>query len=108
MTIVIRIMTTFALAASLCAAAPAQAAQSTNIEIKNFMFTPATVTAPAGDTVTWRNDDEEPHTVTSDSGLFRSGGLDTGQTFSFKFDKPGTYHYVCSIHPQMQGTITVK
>ncbi len=105
MTIILRIMTSLVFAAGLYTAALAQSAQSTNIEIKNFMYMPVTV--PAGGTVTWRNDGEELHTLTSDSGLFRSGGLDTGQTFSFKFDKPGTYQYLCCIHPQMQGTITV-
>jgi plastocyanin len=54
------------------------------------------------------NRDEEPHTVTSDTGLFRSGALDTNDTFVFKFDKPGTYHFLCSIHPQMVGTIVVE
>ena len=41
----------------------------------------------AGATVTWKNLDGEPHTVTSDSGLFRSGGLDEKDAFTFKFDK---------------------
>ena len=44
----------------------------------------------------------------SDSGLFRSGALDTGEKYSFKFDKPGTYHFLCSIHPRMTGTIVVQ
>jgi plastocyanin len=72
-----------------------------------FMFAPATLTVPAGSTVTWTNKDDEPHTVVSDSGLFRSGALDTGESFSFRFDKPGTYRYACSIHPRMLGTIVV-
>lgn len=52
--------------------------------------------------------DDEPHTVVSDTGLFRSGALDTKESFSFKFDKPGTYHFTCSIHPAMVGTIVVQ
>ena len=83
-------------------------AQDSTVTIKTFMFTPMAVSVTAGSTVTWKNADEEPHTVTSETGLFRSGGLDTDQTFSFKFDKPGVYKYSCSIHPQMIGTITVK
>jgi len=83
-------------------------AQDSTVTIKTFMFTPMSVSVTAGSTVTWKNADEEPHTVTSETGLFRSGGLDTDQTFSFKFDKPGVYKYSCSIHPQMIGTITVK
>jgi hypothetical protein len=62
----------------------------------------------AGATVTWANMDDEPHTVVSDTGLFRSGALDTKESFSFKFDKPGTYHFTCSIHPAMVGTIVVQ
>lgn len=78
------------------------------VTIKNFMFAPATVTIKSGTTVTWTNKDNEPHTVASDSGLFRSGAMDTDESFSFKFDKPGTYHFACSIHPMMVGTIVVE
>jgi hypothetical protein len=52
--------------------------------------------------------DGEPHTVVSIEGVFRSGGRDQDDSFTFKFDKPGTYKFVCSIHPQMKGIITVK
>ena len=76
-------------------AAPPAAAQ---IEIKNFMFTPNAVTIKAGSTVTWSNKDDEPHTVVSDAGLFRSAAMDTDETFSFTFDKPGTYHSVSYTH----------
>ena len=78
------------------------------VVVRNFMFTPMSLTVPAGTTVTWTNLDDEPHTVASDAGLFRSGALDTNDSFSFKFAKPGTYHFTCSIHPQMVGTIVVK
>lgn len=83
-------------------------AESTTITIKSFMFTPMDVTVPSGSTVTWKNLDEEPHTVTSDAGLFRSGGIDEGDDFRYTFTKPGVYKYRCSIHPQMVGTVTVK
>ena len=56
----------------------------------------------------WANKDDEPHTVVSDSGLFRSGAIDTDATFRFRFDRPGTYHFICSIHPQMLGTVVVR
>src|SRR5947208_1583400 len=78
------------------------------IVVKNFMFQPMSLTVKAGSTVTWTNMDEEPHTVVSSSGVFRSNALDTKDSFSFKFDKAGTYTFVCSIHPQMVGTIVVK
>jgi plastocyanin len=75
---------------------------------RDFMFAPAAITIRAGASVTWKNTDDEPHTVVSDTGLFRSGALDTGESFTFRFDKPGTYHYACSIHPRMVGTIVVQ
>lgn len=75
---------------------------------RDFMFAPVTLTIKAGSTVTWKNTDDEPHTVVSDTGLFRSSALDTNESFSFSFDKPGTYHYACSIHPRMVGTIVVQ
>jgi len=83
-------------------------AQDVTVPIKSFKFMIMDVSVSPGSTVTWVNNDEEPHTVTSETGLFASGGLDTGQKFSFKFDKAGTYKYRCSIHPQMVGTVTVK
>ena len=96
---------------SAAAVAPAAAAQPPNIiriDVKNFMFAPTSMTVNAGATVTWTNMDQEPHTVMSSDGLFRSGALDTGDSFSFTFDKPGTYQYVCTIHPRMVGTVVVE
>ncbi len=89
-------------------AAPAEAPATDRIVIDQFMFQPTTLTIKAGSTVTWLNMDEEPHTVVSASGLFRSVALDTNDKFTFKFTKPGTYPFVCSIHPQMIGTIIVQ
>ncbi len=86
----------------------AHAAEPIKIGVKGFMFNPVTITVAAGSQVTWVNLDEEPHVVASDTGMFRSGGLDTNDTFTFKFDKPGTYHYTCSIHPKMVGTVIVQ
>jgi plastocyanin len=82
--------------------------QTIQVSAKNFMFTPASITVKAGSTVTWVNLDDEPHTVFSDAGLFRSSALDTKERFSFKFDKAGTYHYLCTIHPRMLGTVVVE
>ena len=86
----------------------AQTVDPTRIVVKDFMFQPTSLTVKAGSTVTWTNMDEEPHTVVSTGGVFRSNALDTKDSFSFKFDQPGTYRFVCSIHPQMVGTIVVK
>jgi plastocyanin len=86
----------------------AEGTEPTKIVVKDFMFNPTPLTVKAGSTVTWTNMDDEPHTVVSDSGIFKSGGIDTNESFSFRFDKPGTYHFTCSIHPRMVGTIVVQ
>src|SRR5271163_5346904 len=78
------------------------------VVVKDFMFTPVSLTVKAGSTVTWVNMDDEPHTVVSNTQLFRSGALDTKETFSFKFTETGTYHFTCSIHPRMVRTIVVQ
>ena len=90
---------------SIAAAAETEA---TKVVIKDFMFMPMSLTVKAGSTVTWVNMDDEPHTVVSNTQLFRSGALDTKETFSFKFTEPGTYHFTCSIHPRMVGAIVVQ
>jgi len=89
-------------------ASAAGSPSATVVVAKDFMFSPDTLTVTAGSTVTWTNHDEEPHTVVSDTGVFRSGAMDTNESFSFKFDQPGTFHFICSIHPQMVGTIVVQ
>ena len=99
-----------AMLAWVAARGPSAAAMPapTTIVVKDFMFMPMSLTVKAGSTVTWANRDDEPHTVVSDTGLFRSDALDTNESFSFKFDRPGTYHFTCSIHPRMVGTIVVQ
>ncbi|OBJ88354.1 amidase [Mycobacterium gordonae] len=77
------------------------------VSIDNFAFAPATLTVRVGGTVTWTNRDEEPHTVAASDGSFHSPGMGTGATFSRTFAAPGTFEYVCSIHPMMRGTVVV-
>ena len=84
-------------------------ASATAIKIDNFSFGPATITIPAGSTVTWTNRDDVPHVVTSDDNkMFKSKALDTDDHFSFTFAKPGTYNYYCAIHPKMTAKIMVQ
>ena len=92
---------------ALLTATPVMAAEQT-VSIKEFMFSPVSITVAPGTTVRWKNLDGEPHTIRSVDATFRSDALDQDDSFTFKFDKPGTYRYVCSIHPQMVGTIVVK
>jgi len=86
------------------AASPA----SPKISIMKHKFSLPTVTVPVGETVTWVNQDEDVHTVVSTAGVFRSPGLDTDETYSYKFTKPGVYQYFCTLHPLMVGKVVVK
>jgi plastocyanin len=90
--------------------ATSAATQVVNVSIDNFKFTPTELTVPVGTTVKWTNRDDVPHTVTSkdDPSAFDSKALDTDQSFSFTFAKPGTYSYHCKIHTHMTATIIVK
>jgi plastocyanin len=79
------------------------------ISINNFAFKPQTLTVKAGTTVTWTNKDADAHGIASSNNAFaRSKALDTNDSYSFTFTKPGTYQYFCYIHPQMTGTIVVQ
>jgi len=80
--------------------------QSIPITIQNMSFTPGAITIPAGTTVVWTNRDTVAHTVSSET--FSSPALNTGQTFEHKFDTKGIFTYICSIHPNMKGTVTVQ
>lgn len=78
------------------------------ITIENFDFVPAEVTISPGTRVTWVNRDDAPHTATSYENKFNSGGLDTGDKFSFVFDNTGDYTYFCLLHPHMRAVIKVR
>ena len=89
--------------------ASADGAKKNQIVIKDFHFTPETLTVKVGEKVTWINRDEEPHTVVSVEKQFKkSSALDTDQEFTITADAPGTYTYYCSVHPKMTGTIVVE
>jgi plastocyanin len=70
-------------------------------------FSPNPVEVKVGETVTWINDDSGRHTLTSKDGIFNSGIMGKGQSFSFTFNKAGEYPYFCSPHPNMVGTVVV-
>jgi plastocyanin len=84
------------------------AAASHSIAITDSAFRTAVLTVQVGDTVTWTNADDRPHTVTSQDGAFDSGNVGEGAAFSFTFTAPGTYTYLCEYHPDMTGTIVVE
>ena len=71
-------------------------------------YTPAAITISRGATVRWVNDDDDPHTVTSDGGGFASRGIDIHEEFTFTFGAPETYRYHCALHPMMTGIVVVQ
>lgn len=97
-----------ALLLALASALPGTArAAQLEVKIDNFTFGPQKLTVKVGDTVTWINGDDIPHTVVS-TGHFRSKALDTEDKYSFTFTTPGTFEYFCGLHPHMQGSIVVE
>jgi plastocyanin len=96
------------IAAALLTISTVAHAEDARVQIDNFTFEPAKLTIKAGTTVTWKNEDDIPHTVASATKVFKSKALDTDDSFSFTFATPGTYAYFCSLHPHMTGTIVVE
>ena len=82
-------------------------AEEIKVTIDNFTFSPAELKVKVGDTVTWTNHDDIPHTVVS-AGKYRSKTMDTDDHFSFTFTSAGDYKYFCSLHPHMTGMIKVE
>jgi plastocyanin len=83
------------------------AALSEKVEIVDFAYDPDPVTIEEGGKVIWQNEDSAPHTATADDGSFDTGTLEEGKLKSENFKEAGTYTYICSIHPEMHGTVEV-
>ena len=77
------------------------------VDISNHAFNPAQLNVAPGTTVTFVNNDTEPHTATADNGLFDTGVLQPGSSFDVFLDGSGTVTYHCELHPDMQGSIVV-
>jgi plastocyanin len=71
-------------------------------------YSPSVIKVSTGTTVTWTNDDTIIHTVTDLGNEFDSGFIQAGETWQYTFDTKDTYHYFCSIHPWMRGTVLVS
>jgi len=82
--------------------------EACTIDIRDFAYHPAQTEIAVGTTVTWTNSDTVPHTATATDRTFDSGILDPGKSYSFTFEKAGTFDYACLVHPQMKGTIIVR
>ena len=81
------------------------------IDMRNIQFLPKSARVEVGDTVLWKNSDSVAHTVTKQSGpgpKFDSGTIAPGGTFTYTFKRPGKIDYLCTIHPNQTGTLTVK
>jgi len=77
------------------------------VGIDNFAFVPGELRIGQGTTVTWTNHDDIPHTVYAIGTNIRSKTLDTDQSYSYTFDKAGTFNYICALHPHMKGKVIV-
>jgi plastocyanin len=88
-------------------AASVHSAGSSGVTIKNFAFSPGSVSVHVGDTITWTNQDDAPHTATAKDGSFDTGIINKGKSGSHTFTSAGTIAYICSVHPNMHGTVVV-
>jgi plastocyanin len=87
---------------------PVTTGSPNEVVISNFAFSPATLTVKVNSTVKWTNNDSYAHTVSSDTGLFDSGSLSSGASFSRQFTSTGTFTYHCAFHSSMKATIIVN
>lgn len=88
----------------------AEAAEAVTIEIVSTSdgFDPSTISVAVGSEVTWTNSDDTVHTTTADDATWDSEQLDGGEKFTFTAEEPGSYPYVCDIHPSMVGELVVE
>jgi plastocyanin len=82
--------------------------EGSQVGIDNFKFGPAQLTVSKGTEVTWTNHDDIPHSIVLNSLAVHSKAMDTDGSFSYQFDKAGTFFYVCGLHPFMQAKVVVK
>jgi plastocyanin len=79
------------------------------VDIRDFAYSPNLIEIAAGDTVTWTNQDEVPHTATGeDRDVLQSGTITPGASFSQDFPEAGEFGFFCEFHPNMMGTIVVR
>jgi plastocyanin len=111
-----RLLVIAALLVALVAAACSET-QANKVTIRDLRFNPKVLDVAKGATVTWTNEDQTAHTITSDSfdstsapaaQKFTSKALNPGDSFTPTFDAVGTYRYHCTIHPYLKGTIVVR
>ncbi len=94
--------------AILAVSASAWSDGGAEVVIDNFTFAPAPLTVAKGTEVTWTNHDDIPHSIVLGSIGVRSKALDTDAAFAYRFDKAGTFTYICGLHPQMHAQVVVR
>jgi plastocyanin len=94
--------------ACLIVPAAARSEGGSAVKIDNFTFSPNALTVSKGTEITWTNDDDIPHSIVLGGLGVRSHALDTGNTFTYRFDRAGTFSYICGLHPQMHAQVVVK
>ena len=77
------------------------------VSMKSFAFVPAEATVKVGEKVTWKNEDSAKHDATGEGSDLKTPLIGQGETTDYTPTKAGTIEYVCSIHPNMKGTLTV-
>ncbi len=77
------------------------------VTIEDFRFEPTDLNVTPGTVVRWTNQDAAPHTATAQDGSFDTGRLERDESAEVKFDKAGTFEYICELHPSMKGQIVV-
>jgi len=100
------IIATFSITNSCSKSSSGQGANQ--VLIQGMAFNPLTITVALGTSVTWTNKDAVAHTVTSNTGIFDSGSINTNGTFSYTFSTVGTFPYHCTVHPYMTATVIVQ
>lgn len=83
-------------------------AEQVTVEMSDYEFFPAKLTVNVGTEITWLNRDGVVHNVVAGDDAFDSGTLNGGDSWSVVLDQPGTYSYVCTFHPGMEATLTVR
>lgn len=81
---------------------------SNEVWLQNSTFNPSTITVGINTTIKWINKDNFAHTVTSNTGAFNSGTINSGGTFTHQFSTAGSYPYKCTLHPSMTATVIVQ
>ena len=101
-------MTVAAGIATLAVAVPFAEGANKSVTVDNFRFSPSSVSVKRGDTVTWRfKRDAAPHNVKGSGGIKSRSRITTG-TYRKRFTRKGTFRYICTLHPNMKGTVRVR